>query len=79
MDKMLEALLGPGDRNIEVLGALLDEPQWYGTLTSGVAPHKLADFEALASDPEWFKRVKCLRKLTQPISIFVHHLEHPGA
>jgi hypothetical protein len=78
-DKMFEALLGPQDRNIEVFSALLAEPEWHGTLTDGIAHHLLVEFGLNVSDPEWFKKIKCLRKLTQPISIFIHHLERPGA
>jgi hypothetical protein len=31
------------------------------------------------TNPDYFRQVKALRKLSQPVSVFIHHLETPGA
>eukprot|EP00977_Amphora_coffeiformis_P024636 scaffold16502_cov177-Amphora_coffeaeformis.AAC.9 len=44
-----------------------------------VSPWSIAEFVALVHDTHFFNKVKCVRGITQPLSIFVRHLDQPGA
>lgn len=43
-----------------------------------VSPWSIAEFVALVHNAEFFNKVKCVRGITQPLSIFIRHLDNPS-
>ena len=77
VDEELEYLLGPEERNIEVLKSLISHAEW-DSISVAAPPGAVADFVAIAQDAEFFHQVKCIRGITQPLSIFTRHLDRSG-
>ena len=76
---MLAALLGKNHVNINVLSELVNDSKW-NEVTGPIRSKELVQkFVDSVSESNLFKKLVELRGLTCPVSVFIHHLEQPGA
>lgn len=77
-DKTLEHVVGKKLANLQVMQNMVSEENWQ-TTCSGVAGNKAEIFKETIMSDKFREQIEAVRLLTQPISVFIHHLERPGA
>ena len=76
-DKILRSIVGSDSKNTATLQMMVTESQWPSTCR-GVATNVTSQFVNLVQDRSFWRKVHALRRLTGPLSQFIHHLETPG-
>ena len=82
MDKVLESIVGPEERNIGVFSELIDETKWtqdFKTYWRRIKEEKKKKFVDTIKDAAFWKKVVCFRKITLALARIIAHMERKDA